>query len=94
MISRTERSANYAILLLFAVFALWPILTILGGALGPDDAGGPGGSTYLPEYYIWIQQGQMNRPALASAASTVLFLVMFVVGLGQIALLRRGLKED
>jgi multiple sugar transport system permease protein len=70
------------------------MLTSMFGLLFVMTGGGPGGSTYLPEYYIWIQQGQMNRPALASAASTVLFLVMLVVGLAQIALLRRGLKED
>jgi multiple sugar transport system permease protein len=70
------------------------MLTSMFGLLFVMTAGGPGGSTYLPEYYIWIQQGQMNRPALASAASTVLFLVMLVVGLAQIALLRRSLRED
>ena len=70
------------------------MLTSMFGLLFVMTAGGPGGSTYLPEYYIWIQQGQMNRPALASAASTVLFLVMLVVGLAQIGLLRRGARED
>jgi len=70
------------------------MLTSMFGLLFVMTSGGPGGSTYLPEYYIWIQQGQMNRPALASAASTVLFLVMFLVGLAQIALLRRGPRED
>jgi len=70
------------------------MLTSMFGLLFVMTAGGPGGSTYLPEYYIWIQQGQMNRPALASAASTVLFLVMLVVGLAQIRLLRRGLREE
>lgn len=70
------------------------MLTSMFGLLFVMTSGGPGGSTYLPEYYIWIQQGQMSRPALASAASTVLFLVMLVVGLAQIALLRRGPRED
>jgi multiple sugar transport system permease protein len=36
----------------------------------------------------------MNRPALASAASTVLFVVMLVVGLLQISLLRRSGRQD
>lgn len=36
----------------------------------------------------------MNRPALASAASTVLFLVMLVVGLLQVAALRRAGRAD
>jgi multiple sugar transport system permease protein len=70
------------------------MLTSMFGLLYVMTSGGPGGSTYLPEYYVWIQQGQMNRPALASAASTVLFLIMLVVGLGQVAILRRSGKED
>lgn len=70
------------------------MLTSMFGLLYVMTGGGPEGSTYLPEYYIWIQQGRMNRPALASAASTVLFLIMLVVGLAQIALLRRTGRED
>jgi raffinose/stachyose/melibiose transport system permease protein len=37
-VSRGERLANYAILIAFAVFALYPVLTIIVAALGPDDA--------------------------------------------------------
>ncbi|WP_285585877.1 sugar ABC transporter permease [Herbidospora sp. NBRC 101105] len=70
------------------------MLTSMFGLLYVMTSGGPEGSTYLPEYYIWIQQGQMNRPALASAASTVLFLIMLVVGLLQISVLRRAGRED
>jgi multiple sugar transport system permease protein len=70
------------------------MLTSMFGLLYVMTSGGPGGSTYLPEYYIWIQQGQMNRPALASAASTVLFLIMFLAGLAQIGLLRKAGRED
>ncbi|TDD72672.1 sugar ABC transporter permease [Jiangella aurantiaca] len=70
------------------------MLTAMFGLLYVMTSGGPEGSTYLPEYYIWIQQGQMNRPALASAASTVLFLIMLVVGLVQISILRRSGRED
>lgn len=70
------------------------MLTSMFGLIFVMTSGGPGGSTYLPEYYIWFQQGHMNRPALASAASTVLFLVMLVVGLAQVALLRRSGRED
>jgi multiple sugar transport system permease protein len=70
------------------------MLTSMFGLLYVMTGGGPEGSTYLPEYYIWIQQGQMNRPALASAASTALFLIMLVVGLLQISLLRRAGRED
>ncbi|MFG1653079.1 carbohydrate ABC transporter permease [Micromonospora sp. NPDC049275] len=70
------------------------MLTSMFGLLYVMTSGGPEGSTYLPEYYIWIQQGQMNRPALASAASTVLFVIMLVVGLLQLKLLRRAGRED
>ncbi|PZF84869.1 carbohydrate ABC transporter permease [Jiangella anatolica] len=70
------------------------MLTSMFGLLYIMTSGGPEGSTYLPELYIWTQQGQLNRPALASAASTVLFLIMLVVGLAQIAILRRSGRED
>jgi multiple sugar transport system permease protein len=70
------------------------MLTSMFGLIYVMTGGGPGGSTYLPEFYIWTQQGQMNRPALASAASTVLFVIMLVVGLAQIGLLRRSGRED
>ncbi|WP_026930764.1 carbohydrate ABC transporter permease [Glycomyces tenuis] len=70
------------------------LLTSMFGLLYVMTGGGPEGSTYLPEYYIWVQAGQMNRPALASAASTVLFGIMLVVGLLQAAVLRRSGRED
>jgi multiple sugar transport system permease protein len=70
------------------------MLTSMFGLLYIMTDGGPEGSTYLPEFYIWVQQGEMNRPALASAASTALFLIMLVVGLLQISLLRRAGRED
>jgi multiple sugar transport system permease protein len=69
------------------------MLTSMFGLLYVMTSGGPEGSTYLPEYYIWVQQGQMSRPALASAASTALFLIMLAVGLLQIGLLRRAGRE-
>lgn len=70
------------------------MLTSMFGLVYVMTSGGPEGSTYLPEYYVWIQQGQLNQPALASAASTALFLIMLVVGLAQIGILRRAGKED
>jgi multiple sugar transport system permease protein len=70
------------------------MLTSMFGLLYIMTSGGPEGSTYLPEFYIWVQQGQLNRPALASAASTALFLIMLIVGLLQIGLLRRAGRED
>ncbi|QQQ73967.1 sugar ABC transporter permease [Saccharothrix sp. 6-C] len=69
------------------------MLTSMFGLLYVMTNGGPEASTYLPEYYIWVQQGQFNQPALASAASTALFLIMLVVGLAQVAVLRRAGRE-
>jgi multiple sugar transport system permease protein len=70
------------------------MLTGMFGLLYIMTAGGPGGATYLPELYIWVQQGQMNRPALASAASMVLFVLMIVVGFVQLRLIKRATKES
>ncbi|WP_233226232.1 carbohydrate ABC transporter permease [Amycolatopsis sp. CA-126428] len=70
------------------------MLTSMFGLLYVMTNGGPAGSTYLPEFYVWFQQGHLNQPALASAASTVLFLIMLVVGLAQIGILRRAGRED
>jgi multiple sugar transport system permease protein len=70
------------------------LLTSMFGLLYVMTSGGPGGASYLPEFYIWVQQGQLNRPALASAASTVLFVVLLAVGLFQLGLLRRTGRED
>ncbi|MEU7476837.1 sugar ABC transporter permease [Lentzea sp. NPDC042327] len=70
------------------------LLTSMFGLVYVMTSGGPEGSTYLPEYYVWIQQGQLNQPALASAASTALFLIMLVVGLAQVAVLRRTGRDD
>ncbi|PSL52044.1 multiple sugar transport system permease protein [Saccharothrix carnea] len=69
------------------------LLTSMFGLLFVMTGGGPEASTYLPEYYIWVQQGQFNQPALASAASTALFLIMLLVGLAQIGVLRRAGRE-
>ena len=65
MTSRTEQAVNYAILLLFAVFAVWPILTILGSAVGPDDAGGAGGLANFPA--AWAE-GRFGGAMLTSIA--------------------------
>ena len=65
MISRAERTVNYAILLVFAVFALWPILSILATALGPADLGGPGGLANFPA--AW-EVGRFGPAMLTSVA--------------------------
>jgi raffinose/stachyose/melibiose transport system permease protein len=71
--SRTERAANYAILLLFATFALWPVLTILAGAFGPDDSGGPGGLANFPA--AW-EQGRFGSSMVTSVAVSAFVVVV------------------
>ena len=65
MISSAERAANYAVLGVFTVFALWPVATVLGAALGPDDAGGAGGLANFPA--AW-EQGRFGPAMLTSVA--------------------------
>jgi raffinose/stachyose/melibiose transport system permease protein len=52
MTSRAERSANYLILCAFAVFALFPILSIVVAALGPDDSGSGAPSTSVAGLHL------------------------------------------
>jgi raffinose/stachyose/melibiose transport system permease protein len=86
MISRAERTANYVILFAFAAFALWPVLTILGAALGPNDsvvgAAGRGDGVFglHPENFAaaW-EQGRFGRSMLTSVT-----VAAFVVGVGTV----------
>jgi multiple sugar transport system permease protein len=70
------------------------MLTGMFGLLFVMTAGGPFDSTYLPELYIWVKQGNDNRPALASAASMVLFLMMAIIAIIQIRLLSKDVEES
>lgn len=69
------------------------MLTGLFGLLYTMTGGGPGASSYLPEFLIWKLNGEA-RPALASAASVFLLLIVLVIGLIQIRVLRRATKES
>ncbi|BDZ55605.1 carbohydrate ABC transporter permease [Agromyces marinus] len=68
------------------------MLTGLFGLLYTMTAGGPGTASYLPEFLIWKLNGEA-RPALASAASVFLLLLVLVIGLIQIRVLRHATKE-
>jgi multiple sugar transport system permease protein len=68
------------------------MLTGLFGLLYTMTAGGPGAASYLPEFLIWKLNGEA-RPALASAASVFLLVIVLVIGLIQIRVLRRATKE-
>ena len=69
------------------------MLTGLFGLLYTMTAGGPGAASYLPEFLIWKLNGEA-RPALASAASVFLLLIVLVIGLIQIRVLRHATKES
>jgi len=69
------------------------LLTGMFGLLFVMTAGGPFDSTYLPELYIWVKQGRDNRPALASAASMVLFGLMAVIAVVQIRILSKDVDQ-
>lgn len=54
-------------------------------------AGGPGASSTLPEYIIWLNMGSENRLGYASAISTILFVVFLLIVLVQVRLM--GLRQ-
>ncbi|GAA5151076.1 carbohydrate ABC transporter permease [Pseudonocardia eucalypti] len=68
MITRAERAANYAILLAFALFVLWPLGTIVLAALGPPDVGGTGGG--LANFPAAWREGRFGTSMLTSVAVT------------------------
>ncbi|MBV9538015.1 MAG: sugar ABC transporter permease [Acidisphaera sp.] len=72
-----------------AVISTITILTSMFGLIYVMTAGGPGTATYMPEFLIWLMQGEFNRLGYASAISVVLFLVVAVLGFAQIRLMNR-----
>ena len=72
-----------------AVISTITILTSMFGLIYVMTAGGPGTATYMPEFLIWLVQGEFNRLGYASAISVVLFFVVAFLGLAQIRLMNR-----
>jgi multiple sugar transport system permease protein len=66
------------------------MLTSMFGLIYVMTAGGPGTSTYLPEYLIWMEQGYLNKPGYASAISMVLFALMAGLAVVQIRIMSRN----
>lgn len=75
-----------------AVVTTIGVLTSMFGLIYVLTAGGPGTSTTLPEFLIWMEQGKMNRPGYASAISMVLFAGMAGLALVQIRIMQRNAK--
>ncbi|HEY8456894.1 MAG TPA: carbohydrate ABC transporter permease [Actinopolymorphaceae bacterium] len=79
-ISRGERLANYVILCAFALFALWPILTILVLAVGPDDSAaspeqGTGFLGLHPENFVNAWNVGRFGPAMLASVAVSTFVV-------------------
>ncbi|WP_214415438.1 carbohydrate ABC transporter permease [Sphaerisporangium fuscum] len=80
MISRAERAANYTVLIVFAAFALFPIVSILSAALGPDDAqGGSAGLANFARAWEIGRFGSYLRTSLAISAFVVVLAVVLSV---------------
>ncbi len=56
-------------------------------------SGGPGSSTYLPEYLIWENMGKLNRPGYATAISTLVFVIFMGVIIVQVRFMTRRAEE-
>ena len=50
-------------------------------------SGGPGSSTYLPEFLIWENMGSLNRPGYASAIGTTIFFLFMVIIIIQVRMM-------
>ncbi len=76
-----------------AVVTTIGVLTSMFGLIYVLTAGGPGTSTTLPEFLIWMEQGKMNRPGYASAISMVLFVGMAGLAWVQIRIMQRNANQ-
>ena len=52
-------------------------------------SGGPGSSTYLPEFLIWANMGLLNKPGYASAIGTLIFFLFVFVIIAQVRMMMR-----
>lgn len=77
MTSRTEIAANYVILTLFALVALWPIGTIVVGAFGAPAGAEPGG-IHVENFAAAWSGGQFGHYLLNSVLVSALVLVIAV----------------
>ena len=73
-----------------AVVTTIGLLTGMFGLIYVLTAGGPGTSTTLPEFLIWLEQGKLNRPGYAAAISAVLFMLMAGVAWAQVRIMSRN----
>lgn len=73
-----------------AVVTTIGLLTNMFGLIYVLTGGGPGNSTTLPEFLIWLEQGKLNRPGYASALSVILFTMMAGIAWLQVRVMSRN----
>lgn len=73
-----------------AVVTTIGVLTSMFGLIYVLTAGGPGTSTTLPEFLIWLELGKLNRPGYAAAISMVLFALMAGLAFLQVRIMQRN----
>ncbi|MCV2394952.1 carbohydrate ABC transporter permease [Actinotalea sp. M2MS4P-6] len=79
-ISRAEKVANYAILTLFAAFALWPVLSILVTAVGPENrTAAESGRFHLENFAAAWTQGKFGHYMLTSVQVSLLVVSVALV---------------
>ncbi len=73
-----------------AVVTTIGVLTSMFGLIYVLTGGGPGTSTTLPEFLIWLEQGKLNRPGYAAAISMILFVMMGGIAWMQVRIMSRN----
>ena len=75
-----------------AVVTTIGVLTSMFGLIYVLTGGGPGASSTLPEFLIWLEQGRLNRPGRASAIAIMLFVMMAGVAWAQVRIMSRNAR--
>jgi raffinose/stachyose/melibiose transport system permease protein len=84
MISRLERNANYALLTLFALFAIYPLILIVTQALQPNTIGDSGSFHFSNFADAWTEGhfGQYMRTSVVVAVAVVTLAVVLSIMAG------------
>lgn len=73
-----------------AVVTTIGLLTNMFGLIYVLTGGGPGNTTTLPEFLIWLEQGKLNRPGYAAALSVFLFAIMAGIAWLQVRIMSKN----